>query len=153
MPADPGYWKGHADRTGHRGHSRAGAGGPRGRPVRRVRRLPRQGERSLERRQRHPAAPLRPRGPLQAAARRRLAAPGGTLAVRVTAMVPRRVHGWDAAVLLAANAVAVTGLWWREGGLREVHDAAGALTSLGRLTGLLGALLSLAMLLLLARVP
>jgi ferredoxin-NADP reductase/DMSO/TMAO reductase YedYZ heme-binding membrane subunit len=68
-------------------------------------------------------------------------------------MVRRGLHGWDAAVLLAANAVAVTGLWWREGGVREVHDAAGLLTSLGRLTGLLGALLSLAMLLLLARVP
>lgn len=68
-------------------------------------------------------------------------------------MVRRRFHGWDAAVLLAANAVAVTGLWWREGGMREVHDLAGLLTSLGRLTGLLGALLSLAMLLLLARVP
>jgi ferredoxin-NADP reductase/DMSO/TMAO reductase YedYZ heme-binding membrane subunit len=68
-------------------------------------------------------------------------------------MVRRRFQGWDAAVLLAANAVAVTGLWWREGGVREVHDAAGLLTSLGRLTGLLGALLSLAMLLLLARVP
>jgi ferredoxin-NADP reductase len=68
-------------------------------------------------------------------------------------MVRRRFHGWDAAVLLAANAAAVAGLWWREGGVREVHDLAGLLTSLGRLTGLLGALLSLVMLLLLARVP
>ena len=64
-----------------------------------------------------------------------------------------RISGWDAAVLLAANAVAVTGLWWRQGGVSEVHDLAGALTSASRLTGLLGALLALVMLLLLARVP
>jgi predicted ferric reductase len=56
-------------------------------------------------------------------------------------------------VLVAANAVAVIGLWWREGGLREVHDIAGLLTSLGRVTGLLGALLALVELLLLARIP
>ena len=65
----------------------------------------------------------------------------------------RRIAGWDAGVLVAANAVAVTGLWWRQGGLSEVHDAAGALTSAARLTGLLGALVALVMLLLLARVP
>ena len=56
-------------------------------------------------------------------------------------------------MLVAANAVAVVGLWWRQGGLREVHDVAGLLTSLGRLTGLLGALLALVELLLLARIP
>ena len=57
------------------------------------------------------------------------------------------------AVLVAANLVAITGLWWRQGGVREVHDAAGLLTSLGRLTGLIGAFLALVQLLLLARVP
>jgi predicted ferric reductase len=56
-------------------------------------------------------------------------------------------------VLVAANAAAVVGLWWRQGGLREVHDVAGLLTSLGRVTGLLGALLALVELLLLARIP
>jgi len=66
---------------------------------------------------------------------------------------PRRITGWDLAVLAAANAVAVTGLWWRQGGVREVHDLAGLLTSLGRLTGLLGAFLALVQLLLLARIP
>jgi predicted ferric reductase len=65
----------------------------------------------------------------------------------------RRISGWDLCVLVVANAVAVVGLWWREGGVREVHDAAGLLTSLGRVTGLLGALLALVALLLLARVP
>lgn len=71
----------------------------------------------------------------------------------MAAMSPRRVSGWDVLVLVAANAVAVVGLWWREGGLREVHDVAGALTSAGRVTGLLGALLALVELLLLARLP
>jgi predicted ferric reductase len=56
-------------------------------------------------------------------------------------------------VLVVANVAAVVGLWWREGGVREVHDLAGLLTSLGRVTGLLGALLALVELLLLARIP
>jgi predicted ferric reductase len=57
------------------------------------------------------------------------------------------------AVLVAANAVVVVGLWWRQGGLSEIHDLAGLLTSLGRVTGLLGAFLALVELLLLARIP
>ena len=56
-------------------------------------------------------------------------------------------------MLVAANAVVVVGLWWRQGGLSEVHDLAGLLTSLGRVTGLLGAFLALVELLLLARIP
>ena len=66
---------------------------------------------------------------------------------------PRRITGWDVGVLVAANAAAVAGLWWRQGGIREVHDLAGLLTSLGRLTGLVGAFLALVQLLLLARIP
>jgi len=69
------------------------------------------------------------------------------------ARAPRRITGWDVGVLVAANAVAVAGLWWRQRGIGEVHDVAGLLTSLGRLTGLLGALLALVQLLLLARIP
>ena len=65
----------------------------------------------------------------------------------------RRITGWDVAVLVAANAVVVVGLWWRQGGIREIHDLAGLLTSLGRVTGLLGAYLALVELLLLARIP
>ena len=65
----------------------------------------------------------------------------------------RRITGWDVSVLLVANAVVVVGLWWRQGGLSEVHDLAGLLTSLGRVTGLLGAFLALVELLLLARIP
>ena len=66
---------------------------------------------------------------------------------------PRRITGWDVGVPVAANAAAVAGLWWRQGGIREVHDLAGLLTSLGRLTGLVGAFLALVQLLLLARIP
>jgi predicted ferric reductase len=65
----------------------------------------------------------------------------------------RTTARWDLSVLVAANVVLVVGLWWRQGGLREIHDLAGLLTSLGRLTGLLGALLALIQLLLLARIP
>jgi predicted ferric reductase len=60
--------------------------------------------------------------------------------------------GWDLSVLVAANGAIVVGLWLRQGGL-DAHDAAGVLTSLGRVTGLLGAYLALLELLLLARVP
>jgi ferredoxin-NADP reductase/DMSO/TMAO reductase YedYZ heme-binding membrane subunit len=65
----------------------------------------------------------------------------------------RWLTGWDLGVLVAANAAAVVGLWWRQGGITEVHDTAGLLTSLGRVTGMLGALLALVQLLLIARVP
>jgi predicted ferric reductase len=65
----------------------------------------------------------------------------------------RRLTGWDLGVLVAANAAIVVGLWWRQGGISEIHDTAGLLTSLGRVTGMLGALLALVQLLLIARVP
>ncbi len=65
----------------------------------------------------------------------------------------RRVTAWDLEVLVGANVVIVVGLWWRQGGISEIHDAAGLLTSLGRVTGMVGALLALVQLLLLARIP
>ena len=65
----------------------------------------------------------------------------------------RRLTGWDLLVLVGANAVAVVGLWWRQGGISEIHDTAGLLTSLGRVTGMVGALLALVQLVLLARLP
>jgi predicted ferric reductase len=65
----------------------------------------------------------------------------------------RRIEGFDLSLLVAANAVVVVGLWWRQGGLGDMDDVAGTLTSLGRVTGLLGAYLALVELLLLARVP
>jgi predicted ferric reductase len=67
---------------------------------------------------------------------------------------PRRAFtGWDLGVLVAANAVVVVGLWWRQRGIADVDDAPTLLTSLGRVTGLLGAFLALVELLLLARLP
>ena len=54
---------------------------------------------------------------------------------------------------MAANAVVVVGLWWRQGGIGDIHDTPTLLTSLGRVTGLLGAFLALVELLLLARLP
>jgi predicted ferric reductase len=77
--------------------------------------------------------------------------PGGTLA-RVRAALPR-IAAWGTALVAIANAVVVVALWWRGGGVQDVHDAAGLLASLGRLTGLLGAYLALVQLLLLARLP
>jgi predicted ferric reductase len=65
----------------------------------------------------------------------------------------RRIDGFDVSLLAAANAVVVVGLWWRQGGIGDMDDLAGTLTSLGRVTGLLGAYLALIELLLLARVP
>jgi predicted ferric reductase len=65
----------------------------------------------------------------------------------------RRVTAWDLEILVGANAVLVVGLWWRQGGISEIHDTAGLLTSLGRVTGMAGALLALVQLLLLARIP
>jgi predicted ferric reductase len=66
---------------------------------------------------------------------------------------PARVTAWDLMLVFAGNAVVVVGLWWRGGGLSDVHGTADALTSAGRLTGLVGAYLVLVQLLLLARVP
>ena len=65
----------------------------------------------------------------------------------------RRVAGWGLALLAAGNAVAVVAIWATSGGPRDVHDAASALASAGRLAGLLGAYLVLVELLLLARIP
>jgi predicted ferric reductase len=56
-------------------------------------------------------------------------------------------------VFVAANAVVVVGLWWRDGGLSGLGSAAAGLTSAGRLTGLLGTYLVLVQLLLVARLP
>jgi predicted ferric reductase len=64
----------------------------------------------------------------------------------------RRTAGWGLALLALANAAVVVVLWWSEG-TGDVHDTAGLLTSLGRITGLLGAYLALLQLLLLARLP
>jgi predicted ferric reductase len=55
--------------------------------------------------------------------------------------------------LLAANVLAIVVLWLRAGGVTDAHGSAAVLTSVGRLTALLGAYLALVVVLLLARVP
>jgi predicted ferric reductase len=56
-----------------------------------------------------------------------------------------------ALLIVAANAAIIVWLWLHDGGISDVHDTASLLTSLGRITGLLGAYLLLIQVLLLAR--
>jgi predicted ferric reductase len=56
-------------------------------------------------------------------------------------------------LVFVANAVAVVVLWLQGGGVADVHDTASALTTAGRVTGLVGTYLVLVQLLLLARIP
>jgi len=63
------------------------------------------------------------------------------------------VAGWGLALLALANAAVVVSLWLAAGGPADVHDTSSALTSAGRVAGLLGAYLVLVELLLLARIP
>jgi predicted ferric reductase len=68
-------------------------------------------------------------------------------------MGERRIAGLSLAAVAAANGVVVVALWWRAGGLHEAHGTAEVLVGLGRITGLIGAYLSLVMILLLGRIP
>jgi predicted ferric reductase len=63
------------------------------------------------------------------------------------------VVAWSIRAILASVAVVLVGLWLKGGGVTGVHDEAGFLTSLGRLTGLFGAYLLLIQVLLMARLP
>jgi predicted ferric reductase len=65
----------------------------------------------------------------------------------------RRIAAGAPAILAGANAVIVVGLWWRSGGVHDIHDASTLLTGVGRVCGLLGAYLALVELVLLARLP
>src|SRR4051812_43284233 len=51
------------------------------------------------------------------------------------------------------NAAAITWLWWHGGNVTDVHDTGELLTSVARITGLLGAYTALLQVLLLARIP
>ena len=64
-----------------------------------------------------------------------------------------RIAGWALALLVPVNAVVVVSLWWRSGGVQDVHDTASLLVGIGRIAGLLGAYLVLVELVLLARLP
>src|ERR671934_3121315 len=68
----------------------------------------------------------------------------------------RRVTGLGAGdlwLLFLANALVSCALWARGGAFNGLADPGTALTSLGRLTGLLGAYLALVQILLVARLP
>jgi len=65
----------------------------------------------------------------------------------------RTIAAWGLALLALANAVVVVALWLATGGPSDIHDLSSALTSAGRVAGLLGAYLVLVELLLLARIP
>ena len=56
-------------------------------------------------------------------------------------------------ILVAGNAVAIVWLWYHGGNVNGVHSAGELLTSIARITGLLGAYLALVQVLLLARLP
>jgi predicted ferric reductase len=58
-----------------------------------------------------------------------------------------------AAALVVANAVLIVWLWWHGGNVTRVHSTGDVLTSIARLTGLLGAYSALLQVLLLARIP
>src|SRR4051794_20352972 len=68
------------------------------------------------------------------------------------AALPRIRPLLPAAVVLA-NAAAIVWLWWPGGNVPDAHDAGELLTSLARVTGLLGAYSALLQVLLLARIP
>src|SRR4051812_39855665 len=75
-----------------------------------------------------------------------------------TAVVPRPQlrHSVIAGGLILAglgNAAAIVWLWWHGGNVTDIHDSGELLTSLARLTGLLGAYSALLQVLLLARIP
>jgi len=59
--------------------------------------------------------------------------------------------GGITSLILLANVAAIVVLWLRDGGISGVHGMGDAFTSLGRITGLLGAYLLLIQMLLLAR--
>jgi predicted ferric reductase len=63
------------------------------------------------------------------------------------------VQPWDLGLLLVANVVLVVGLWLRSGGLAGLGNTGDLVTSIGRITGLVGTLLVLVQLLLIARLP
>ncbi|HEY6963002.1 MAG TPA: ferredoxin reductase family protein [Gaiellaceae bacterium] len=55
--------------------------------------------------------------------------------------------------MIAANAAAITWLWWHGGNVTGVKTTGDALTSIGRITGLQSAYLALVQVVLLARIP
>src|SRR5579872_12460 len=71
----------------------------------------------------------------------------------VSRQAMRTLSGWLLALVFAANVAIITGLWLHDGGVTGINSVGAALTSIGRITGLLGAYLLLVQVLLLARLP
>lgn len=65
----------------------------------------------------------------------------------------RTAQLWLVWGIFSVIATIIVGMWLRDGGITSVHDPATLFTSIGRITGLLGAYLLLVQLLLLARIP
>jgi predicted ferric reductase len=66
---------------------------------------------------------------------------------------PSRVPALAIWLVLAANAIAITWLWWHDGNVSAVRTFGDGMTSAGRLTGLLAAYSALVQVVLLARIP
>jgi predicted ferric reductase len=65
----------------------------------------------------------------------------------------RAATAWIVWAIVVGNAAAITWIWLHAGGVSSVQTTGELLTSLGRITGLLGAYLALIQVLLLARIP
>lgn len=70
-----------------------------------------------------------------------------------SALTVQRVIAAAVAAVVLGNAAIIVWLWLRGGGISAVHTTADAFTSVGRITGLLGAYLLLIQILMLARLP
>jgi len=65
----------------------------------------------------------------------------------------RAAYAWSGWLVFLGNAAVIIWLWLHNGGVSGIHGTADLVTSLGRITGLLGAYLLLIQLLLFARLP
>ena len=66
---------------------------------------------------------------------------------------PARDVAGNVAAIVVLNGLLVVGLWWRHGGFGTNAGPGGAMTSVGQVTGLVGAYLVLVQLLLMSRIP
>jgi predicted ferric reductase len=82
-----------------------------------------------------------------------LAVPSAVLPASRAVRRRRRAAAAAIGALVLANAAVIVWLWYRGGNVDGVHTSGELYTSLGRITGLLGAYLALVQVLLLARIP
>ena len=98
---------------------------------------------SLDRHDRDRGVPRDADGSQAAVAARRLS----------SALTLQRAIAWTVWAIVLGNAAIIVWLWLKGGGISAVHGTGEAFTSVGRLTGLLGAYLLLIQILMLARLP